>query len=307
MAPSSSAGDTVGGIYSKVVAIALFSVMDAIVKALGERYPTLQIMLCCSVVGMLPVLWLMQAAGGWQTLHTRQPLLQLGRVILSFFSLFGFFYLFPLMPLAELYAISFAAPFFMTALAVPLLGERVGWRRWTAVAVGFAGVMIIVRPGTATFHPLSLAVLAATFCYALSMVCVRRLSRTDSDQTTIMAHSVATIGLCGLIIAGNELGGQPMGALWVWPTAADWLWLIAVGLTGGLAQILVTRAWRLTPAAILAPFDYVAIVFALSLGWLFWREVPTPWLWAGLPLIIGSGLYILHRERVRARERATTA
>lgn len=307
VSPAASAGDTVGGIYSKVLAIALFSVMDAIVKALGERYPTLQIMLCRSVVGMLPVLWLMQAAGGWQTLRTRQPLLQLGRVILSFFSLFGFFYLFPLMPLAELYAISFAAPFFMTALAVPLLGERVGWRRWCAVAVGFAGVLVIVRPGTVTFHPLSLAVLAATFCYALSMVCVRRLSRTDSDQTTIMAHSLATILLCGTIIAGNDVAGRPIGSLWVWPTLVDWLWLAAVGLTGGVAQILVTRAWRLAPAAVLAPFDYVAIVFALALGWLFWREVPTPWLWAGLPLIIGSGLYILHRERVRARERVAAA
>ncbi|MCW5745172.1 MAG: DMT family transporter [Alphaproteobacteria bacterium] len=304
---ATSLGDPVGGIYSKVLAVALFSAMDAIVKALGARYPTLQIMLCRSVVGMLPVLWLMQAAGGWRTLRTRQPLLQLGRVILSFLSLFGFFYLFPLMPLAELYAISFAAPFFMTALAVPMLGEQVGWRRWCAVAVGFAGVMIIVRPGTAAFHPLSLAVLAATFCYALSMVCVRRLSRTDSDHTTIMAHSIATIGLCGVLIVGNGLAGSPLGTLWIWPTAVDWLWLGAIGVTGGFAQILVTRAWRLAPAAVLAPFDYVAIIFALAFGWLFWREIPTPWLWMGLPLIIGSGLYILHRERVRRRAAATAA
>jgi len=300
--PVAAAGDPVGGIYSKLVGIALFSTMDAMVKELGAHYPTLQIMFFRSLISMLPLLWLIQAAGGWTTLTTRQPGLQLARVVVSFLSLFGFFYLFPLMPLAELYAISFAAPFFMTALAVPMLGERVGWRRWSAVAVGFAGVLVIVQPGSAAFHPLSLAVLAATLCYALSMIFVRRLSRTDSDQTTIMVVSVSAVGLSGLIIAGNELGGRPLGPLWIWPTAIDWLWLIAIGLTGGFAQILVTRAWRLAPAAVLAPFDYAAIIFALAYGWLFWREVPTPWLWVGLPLIIGSGLYILHRERVRARE-----
>jgi drug/metabolite transporter (DMT)-like permease len=296
-------GDSVGGIYSKVLAIALLSTMDAMVKALGARYPTLQLMFCRSLIGAVPLLWLIQMAGGWTTLQTRQPFLQVGRVALSFVTLFGFFYLFPLMPLAELYAISFAAPFFMTALAVPMLGERVGWRRWTAVAVGFVGVLVIVRPGSATFHPLSIAVLGVTLTYALSMVCVRRLSRTDSDQTTIMFMSVAAVGLSGLIILANELGGQPFGVLWIWPTAIDWLWLIVIGLTGGFGQILITRAWRLAPASVLAPFDYVAIVFALTYGWLFWREVPMPWLWLGLPLIIGSGLYILHRERLRARER----
>jgi drug/metabolite transporter (DMT)-like permease len=302
--PLAATGDPVSGIYNKVLAIALLSTMDAMVKALGARYPTLQIMFCRSLIGVLPLLWLIQVAGGWTTLVSRQPRLQLARVLVSFASLFGFFYLFPLMPLAELYAISFAAPFFMTALAVPLLDERVGWRRRSAVAVGFAGVMVIVQPGSAAFHPLSLAVLAVTFCYALSMICVRRLSRTDSDQTTIMVFSIAAVGLSGLIIMVNELGGRPLGVLWIWPTAIDWLWLIAIGITGGVGQILVTRAWRLAPAAVLAPFDYVSIVFALAYGWLFWREVPTPWLWLGLPLIIGSGLYILHRERVRARERA---
>lgn len=300
-------GDSIGGIYSKVLAIALFATMDAMVKALGERYPTLQLMFCRSLIGALPLLWLIQVAGGWTTLRTRQPVLQVGRVILSFLTTFGFFYLFPLMPLAELYAISFAAPFFMTALAVPMLGERVGWRRWSAVAIGFAGVLVIVQPGSAAFHPLSIAVLGVTFTYALSMICVRRLSRTDSDQTTLMFISVTAVGLSGLVIVANELGGQPFGTLWVWPSAIDWLWLVVVGLTGGFGQILITRAWRLAPAAVLAPFDYTAIVFALAYGWLFWREVPTSWLWLGLPLIIGSGLYILHRERVRARERTVAA
>ncbi len=298
-----SLSDSVGGIYSKVVALALLSTMDAVVKALGARYPTLQIVFCRSVFSVLPLLWLIQAAGGWQTLATRQPLLQFGRVVVSFLSMFGFFYLFPLMPLAELYAISFASPFFMTVLGVLLLGEQVGWRRWCAVIVGFIGVLIIVQPGTAAFHPLSLAVLGTTFCYALSMICVRRLSRTDSDQTTIMCYSIASITVSGLIISGNEIAGQPLGTAWIWPTFTDWLWLAAIGLTGGFGQILMTRAWRLAPAAVLAPFDYVSIVFALSYGWLFWREVPTVWLWLGLPLIIGSGLYMLHRERVRARQR----
>lgn len=299
------AGETLRGIYSKLVAIFLFASMDAIVKEIGAHYPTLQSLFLRTLFGLVPLAWVIHAAGGLTTLRSRQPGLQAVRTVIAFGTLFGFFYLFPLMPLAELYAVSFAAPLLMTALSVPILRERVGWRRWAAVAVGFVGVLIIVRPGAATFQPLSILLLGATTCYALSMVLVRRLSRTDSDQATIMFFSVPVIVVAGLLIAGNEVLGRPMGrATWIWPSAVDWLWFIAIGLLGSLGTILMTRAWRMAPVAVLAPFDYVAIVYAMGYGWLFWSEVPTLWVWAGLPFIIGSGLYILHRERVRARERA---
>jgi drug/metabolite transporter (DMT)-like permease len=290
----------VHGIHAEILALAMFATMDALVKGLDARYPALQVALCRNLFGVLPLLWMVRAAGGWRMLATRQPLLQLVRIIAALTSLFGFFYLFPLMPLAELYAVSFAAPLFMTALGVPLLGERVGRQRWSAVVVGFIGVLIIVQPGSAAFHPLALGVVGATFCSALSLVCVRRLSRTDRDQTSLMFYSVGSTALTGAVIVANAVAGEPLGVLWIWPAPFDWLWLVAIGLVGGVAQIWMTRAFRLAPAAVLAPFEYAAIVFALAYGWLFWREVPSLAFWLGLPLVIGSGLYTLHRERARA-------
>ena len=181
----------------------------------------------------------------------------------------------------------------MVALSVPLLGEPVGWRRWTAVAVGFVGVLIMLDPWGMEFHPISLILLAATFCYALSTILVRLLSRHDHDVVTLFWFAFVSSGL-------SLVGAIPE---WKWPPAMDWLWLIVLGLLGGFAQILITRAWRLAPAAVLAPFDYTSIVLAVLFGYLWFQEEPSWTVWYGLPLVIGSGLYILHRERVRARQK----
>ena len=282
------------GIYLKLTALVLFCTMDAMVKALGGTYGSFQMMLFRSAVAMVPVAVLIWRAGGIRVLRANRPWLQAARVCVGFGSLLGFFYVFPRMPLVDAYAISFAAPLFMVALSVPLLGEPVGWRRWTAVAVGFVGVLIMLDPWGIQFHAISLIVLAATFCYALSTVLVRLLSRHDQDVVTLfwfaMVSSVVSL-----------IGAVPD---WIWPPPLDWLWLIVLGLLGGVAQILITRAWRLAPAAVLAPFDYTSIVLAILFGYLWFKETPSWTVWFGLPLVIGSGLYILHRERVRARERA---
>jgi drug/metabolite transporter (DMT)-like permease len=285
------------GIYLKLGALVLFCTMDAMVKALGGTYGSFQLMLFRSVIAMVPVAVLIWHAGSLKVVRSNRPWLQALRVCVAFGSLFGFFYVFPRMPLVDAYAISFAAPLFMVALSVPLLGEPVGWRRWTAVGVGFVGVLIMLDPWGIQFHAISLIVLGATFCYALSTVMVRLLSRHDQDVATVFWFSAAA-SVVSLIGAIPE---------WIWPTAIDWVWLIGLGLLGGVAQILITRAWRLAPAAVLAPFDYTSIVLAVLFGYLWFREEPSPTVWYGLPLVIGSGLYILHRERVRARERIPMA
>lgn len=282
------------GIYFKLSALVLFCTMDAMVKALGGTYGSFQMMLFRSAIAMLPVAVLIWRAGGIKIVRSNRPRLQALRVAIGFGSLFGFFYVFPRMPLVDAYAISFAAPLFMVALSVPILGEPVGWRRWTAVAVGFAGVLIMLDPWGIEFHAISLIVLAATFCYALSTVMVRLLSRHDHDVVTLFWFSFAA-SIVSLVGAIPE---------WTWPTPLDWIWLVGLGLLGGVAQILITRAWRLAPAAVLAPFDYASIVLAVLFGYLWFREEPSWTVWYGLPLVIGSGLYILHRERVRARDRA---
>lgn len=287
------------GIYFKLSALVLFCTMDAMVKALGDTYGSFQMMLFRSAVALVPVSVLIWRSGTSLRLAVRsnRPWLQALRVAVGFGSLFGFFYVFPRMPLVDAYAISFAAPLFMVALSVPILGEPVGWRRWTAVAVGFVGVLIMLDPWGIEFHAISLIVLAATFCYALSTVMVRLLSRHDQDVVTLFWFAAAS-SVVSLVCAIPE---------WKWPTPMDWIWLIGLGLLGGVAQILITRAWRMAPAAVLAPFDYASIVLAVLFGYLWFKEEPSWTVWYGLPLVIGSGLYILHRERVRARERMAKA
>lgn len=282
------------GIYLKLASLVLFCTMDAMVKALGDTYGSFQLMLFRSAIALIPVAVLIWRAGGLRIVRANRPWLQAVRVAVGFGSTLGFFYVFPRMPLVDAYAISFAAPLFMVALSVPLLREPVGWRRWSAVAVGFAGVLIMLDPWGMEIHPISLILLAATFCYALSTILVRLLSRHDHDVVTLFWFALA----CSVV---SLVGAIPE---WIWPAPMDWLWLILLGLLGGVAQILITRAWRLAPAAVLAPFDYSSIVLAVLFGYLWFHEEPSWTVWYGLPLVIGSGLYILHRERIRARERA---
>jgi len=281
------------GIYFKLSALVLFCTMDAMVKGLGGTYGSFQLMVFRSGVALLPVAVLIWHAGGIRVVRSNRPWLQALRVAIGFGSMFGFFYAFPRMPLVDAYAISFSAPLFMVALSVLILGEPVGWRRWTAVGVGFAGVLIMLDPWGIEFHAVSLIILAATFCYSLSTVMVRLLSRHDPDVVTLFWFAIVGTAI-SLACAIPE---------WIWPPAMDWVWLLTLGLLGGFAQILITRAWRLAPAAVLAPFDYVSIVLAVAFGYLWFKEEPSWTVWYGLPLVMGSGLYILHRERVRARER----
>jgi drug/metabolite transporter (DMT)-like permease len=288
--PDSSNTSALLGIYCKLGSIVLFCTMDAMVKALGGTYGPFQLMLFRSIISLLPVALVIWQAGGLKVVRSRRPWLQAVRIAAGFGSTFGFFYVFPRMPLVDAYAISYAAPFIMVALAVPLLGEPVGWRRWSAVAVGFAGVVLMLNTWNASIHVMSLVVLAATFCYSLHTVLVRLVSRHDHDAATLFWFLITSSVVC-LLAGASE---------WIWPPPVDWVWLIVLGLLGGVAQILVTRAWRLAPAAVVAPFDYVSIVLAMLYGYLWFKEQPSWTVWLGLPLVIGSGLYILHRERIRA-------
>ena len=292
-APSQTA---LHGIYFKLSALVLFCTMDAMVKGLGATYGSFQLMVFRSAVALVPVAVLIWHAGGIRMVRSSRPGLQALRVGVGFGSMFGFFYAFPRMPLVDAYAISFSAPLFMVALSVPILREAVGWRRWTAVGVGFAGVLIMLDPWAIEFHTVSLVILGATFCYSLSTVLVRLLSRHDLDVVTLFWFALVG-SLISLACAIPE---------WKWPPLLDWVWLLTLGLLGGVAQILITRAWRLAPAAVLAPFDYTSIVLAVAFGYLWFEEEPSSTVWYGLPLVMGSGLYILHRERVRARDRRKT-
>lgn len=196
------------------------------------------------------------------------------------------------LPLTVTGAIAFTVPLLICALSVPMLGESVGWRRWTAIGVGFLGVLVIVRPGTDAFHPAALLCLAAALSTAFYMLFTRRVSGFDSAATSQFYVGIfATISLLPLVIFH-----------WSWPTTPDgWFAFFAVGIFGFVGHQLITMAAGLAPASVLAPFAYFQIIFLASASWLVFNQPPDVWLYIGAPIVIGSGLYIWLRERSLAK------
>ncbi len=273
-----------------LLAILLFAIMDALIKWQAATYPVLEIVFFRSFVGLF-VLAVPLARRGPGLLRSRHPWLHLLRGLLGLASLVGFFAAFAAMPFGDVYAISFASPLLTTALSVPLLGERVGWKRWIAVTVGLAGVLAMVRPGSGIFDLMALAALGATLAYALANLLVRRMSRTETN--------VAIVFYSGLL--SSLASGAALPFIWQPPAWADLPWLVAIGLVGGLAHIVLTQSFRLAPASTVTPFEYSGMLWAVLFGWLFWSEIPDLAFYAGAALVIGAGLYILQREAMAAQ------
>jgi len=272
-----------------LLAVLLYGCMDALIKFQSARYPVVEVMFFRSLFALIPLGWLIRRGGGWTALRTRQPRLQAVRALVGFVSLYCFIESFALMPLADVVAIGFAAPLFITALSVPLLGEPVGWRRWSAVLVGFLGVLIMVRPGSGMLGFAAAVALLGTLTYALSIIIIRRLSATDGNAPTVASFTIFAVLATGMVLPFS----------WVTPAGADWIMLVTLGLLGGAGQIAFTHAFRLAPPVIVAPFDYANMLLATGLGYLVWGDVPTATILAGAMLVIASGLYIVYREAMR--------
>jgi len=283
---------TLRGIAVFLAAILAFAVMDTLIKTVSARYGTWQIMLFRSGFALLPILWLVAREGGVSALRTRRLSGHVGRALVGVGAVFCFFYSFAHLPLADVYAISFAAPLIITALATPLLGETVGWRRWAAVLVGFAGVMIMLRPGTGVVNPVALIALAGAGFYALTAIFMRRLSLTETNAAITFYFMVTTTLVGGVMTAVT--GWRP-------PPPPDLLLLALIGIVGGIALILMTQAFRLASPAVLAPFEYSGILWATGFGWAVFGDVPDRFILTGSAVVIGAGLYILHRETLRAQ------
>ncbi len=282
------------GIGFFLVATLLFGIMDALIKHLTTDYGTWQIMFFRAAFSLLPIGLLIMLTGGISSLRTKSVTAHAARSLMGVAAAYGFFFAFGVMPLADVYAIGFAAPLFMTALSVPVLKEKVGWRRWLAVLVGFGGVMVMLRPGQGMFSLLALIPLAAAFFYALSMLFVRALSRTETNGA-ITFYFVTTMGV---------ISGVCMIPGWRTPDATGLALLALVGVVGGLAQIVFTQAFRLAAPSLLAPFEYVAMIWAAGFGYIFFAEVPDTAIWTGCAIVAASGLYIIHRETVLHRQAA---
>ncbi len=196
------------------------------------------------------------------------------------------------LPLTVTGSIAFTVPLLICALSVPLLGEQVGWRRWSAIGVGFLGVLVIVRPGTDAFHPATLLSLAAALSTAFYMLLTRKVSSYDSAATSQFYVGIfATVFLLPVV---------PF--FWSFPSTADgWFVFFAIGVFGFVGHQLITVASSMAPATVLAPFSYFQIFFLAAASWIIFNQPPDIWLYVGAPIVIGSGLYIWLRERKLAK------
>ena len=270
-----------------LMSILLFSLMDANVKWLGASYPTSQIMFFRCAIAMIPILVLIGLRGGFGLLRTRQKRWHLLRSVLGISAMALAFYAFSLLPLAEAVALLHTAPLFMTALSVVLLGETVGLRRWSAVLVGFCGMLLVVRPGASAFESGSLYMLAAAFLIGCTTIVIRHLGKRD-DPVCITFYFTLT----GVIASLVGLQFQS----WVTPPAIDLALLTLVGLLGGMAQFLMTQSYQHLAIGIVSPLKYLTIVFGGVIAYLVWGEIPDLQSLIGIIIIVVAGLYTLHRE-----------
>lgn len=281
------AGDRIGfGIASSLAAVVCFALADTVAKWLGQDYPAVEIVFFRYLFGLLPVVIFVWRSGGFACLRTRRPLLHLLRAALLFAAITLFFKALQGLPLAEAIAVAFTAPLFITALAGPLLGETVGPRRWGAVIVGFIGALVMVRPGSETFRPEALLVLASAFSFSLLVTLTRRLTRTETNAA-LLTYSTLFAGILSLPF---------LPFVWRPPAVEDLGFFVLLGLIGGVAAYLVIQAYRHAPVSVIAPFDYTALIWGALAGWLIWQEQPEPPVWFGAAIVSAAGLYIARRE-----------
>ncbi|KFL37124.1 DMT family transporter [Arenimonas donghaensis] len=277
------------GIVAMLLAVGFFSLMDGGLKQLAGHYPPMQVAALRGLSGLPLVLAWVAATGSVMGLMKVRWRLHLLRAALSIVMLSAFAFALRQMPMTSAYAIFFVAPLLITALSVPMLGETVGPRRWTAIGLGLVGVLVVLRPtGEGLFGWAGLAVVVAAAGYALSAILVRILHRTDSGQSMVFWMLVMTaVGASALAWPG-----------WV-PLRASDAWVIAgVGVTGFLGQVAITEAFRSGEASVVAPFEYSALAWGLGLDLLIWGVLPDGWTFFGAGIIVASGLYLVHRERV---------
>lgn len=278
--------------------MAVLTVNDAIAKWLTQRVPVGEVLAVRGVlVVMLAVAW-GAARGRLADLRVRRWRPHLGRGALMAGSTFLFVTSLSLLPIADAIAISFAGPIFGTMLGALMLGERVGWRRWSAVAVGFAGVVVMVRPTPEMIRLVALIPLAAALLGALRDVVTRRMGTGGESTLAILVVSTSVVAFAGLLTL-------PFG--WVALGWAELGLFVATAALVGIAQALMIEALRHGEVGLLGPFKYSSLVWAVLLGALVWGDLPGASIWLGSAIVIASGLYIWRRETVVARQAAGQA
>lgn len=293
---------SIRGILFLLTAVFIFNVQDVIIKFMSSDYAVLQIVLIRSLFALPIVFLILHFNGGPATLTTDQLSLQFLRGCVMFLAYIFFFLALAALPYSLTLGIFFSGPLFITALSVPLLKEVVGWRRWLAVLVGFGGVLIVINPGGASFNPATLLALASAVAYALSIILTRKLK---SSAPAMAVYTTGVYLLAALLLSPVFTNMQIDSAhpsllfllkAWSMPLPKDIFLIFVISLCWGTGMVLISEAYRSSEVALLAPFEYFAIFYGLIFGYIFWHEIPTPMMLAGVGIIVCSGLFIIYRE-----------
>ena len=276
------------GILFMCAGVMILPFLNATAKLLLEHYPLVQVMWARYTMHLLLVLLVLWPKHRSGLLVTRKPGLQLLRSTLLLMCTSCYFSALWFIPLATAAAISFTAPVIITFLAIPLLKEKVGWRRILAVLVGLSGALVIIRPGFGGFHPAGFLMLAGAAVFALYQIYTRKVLDSDTPET-----SIAYMTIVGAV-------GTSVLLPWFWTTPATlshWWMFLATGVFAGGGHFMVVKAVQYAPVSVVSPFIYVELIGATILGYMWFDHVPEIWAWVGSAMIICSGLFIAYREQ----------
>ncbi len=289
--PGAAPGDdALSGIALMLTAVALFSLLNAAGKLLSADYSTIQIVWARFAGSLVFMLVLFAPKRRLRLFATRRPALQLLRGSLGAASSALYFQGLSYIPLPTAAAISFTSPLMIAVLSVPLLGERVDARRWTAVMLGFAGALLVIRPGASDTSWAALFIVASTTCSTLYQILTRKMAGQDAAETT-----AAWTTLIGAVLSSLAI---PFA--WTAPQAPlDWTLFLLLGALAGAGHLFLTKAYERAPASVISPFNYAQLLGATLLGYLLFGHLPDAWTWAGAAIIVGCGLYIARLETRR--------
>ncbi|MEM8538282.1 MAG: DMT family transporter [Pseudomonadota bacterium] len=301
------------GAICATLAAVFFSVNDLSIKVLSSTYALHQVMLIRSLIGLaLIALIIAPLTSGPRVARTGRLPMHMLRGLCVVFANMTFFSGLAAMPLADAVAIFFISPLVITLLSVVFLREHVGPYRWVAIAVGFAGVLIMMRPGTEAFQPASILPLFSAFCYAAIHIITRRIRETESAATMAfyiqVMFIIVSVGF-GIAVGDGRFGDQSDPSLafflraWNWPAPADYPVFLITGVSIAMAGFLISQAYRVAEASFVAPFEYMALPIAVVWGMVFFDEFPGLWDYVGMVLILGAGLFAVWRD-ARSRNAA---
>ena len=289
--PPSRPPQNLRGIVLMALGFFCFAACDVQAKLLTETLHPAQIVFFRQL-GLFTGIMVLLSLRGTVLLRSRLPWIQIGRGMTAVCSAICFIVGVTYVPLADAVAVTFIAPFIVTVMGALVLREPVGVRRWGAVALGFLGVLVVIRPGMGVFHPAIFFVVCAACFFAIRQVLSRSLSGADPVATTVAYTSITSTLAVSLVLP----------FVWQWPDPLGlWLPILGLALTAGLGELLVIRALDIGQAVVLTPVHYTSIIWGSFYGFVVFADVPDGWTLLGCAIIVSSGLYTLHRERLAAR------